>query len=111
MPEPAAYRPFVKSAPRLLCGSPTINLAFFESVLGVRMNDYWDRLKKTAEGAKILANWIAQGAEPVHGDCAERRAKIFAHCVQNHPGSLSDLFTKQASELIRRQIRAQWNLN
>lgn len=63
-----------------------------------------ESVKKVARGAGLLIDWIIDGAEPVSSELANTRAQVCIKCPMNSPASLSNFFTRAASELIRKEI-------
>ena len=57
-----------------------------------------------SSGAKLLMKWLGDGGVPAEVELAYYRARVCSTCALNEQGDWTRLFTKPASELIRRQI-------
>lgn len=66
--------------------------------------------KKVSAGIAILLEWLGDGGEPVPQELAQSRASICASCPSNRVAKITDLFTVQASETIRKQLEIRKEL-
>lgn len=59
-----------------------------------------DRVKQTANGARILFEWLGDDQKVVDKELAQSRADICKRCPKNQPGSI---FTKAVAWAIKEQ--------
>jgi len=67
-------------------------------------------VRNAAGGGKLLLDWLGDEGKPVSAELAEQRAVTCTDCPQNGKGDWTALFTKPASELIRRQLSLKHDL-
>lgn len=63
-----------------------------------------DKAKKIWSGIKTIDDWIDSGTPPVPQDKANARAAICAACPKNGKGDFTEMFTKVAADVIKKQI-------
>ena len=69
-----------------------------------------NRIAQLAGGAKILAEWIGEGAVPVQQACANTRATICAGCPLNTKGDWYAAVITKAAEAIKKQVKLKNDL-
>jgi hypothetical protein len=69
-------------------------------------------VKKIAAGAALLLEWEQSGKPAVAPELSQKRADICATCPKNEPGKgLTDYFTAEASEQIRKRFARLMSMN
>lgn len=72
--------------------------------LGRKLRESAAVVKKMVSGVAVLIEWLGEGGQPVARPLAASRAGVCASCPKNRPGKLSEFFTEETSELIRKQL-------
>lgn len=66
---------------------------------------------KLKAGAKVLADWLGEGGQPVAMELAVHRASVCIACPKNSPGGLSRWFTIPVAATIKKMLEARQDLN
>ena len=94
----------IPNAESYVTGGPVIPKTRASHGLSPRLQSAAGSIKKIAIGAGLLIDWIIEGANPVSAEVANARAQVCVKCPKNSPASLSNFFTRSASELICKEI-------
>jgi len=68
-----------------------------------------DRIRQTAAGARILAEWLGDGGVPVDRQLAQQRLDTCNRCLHNKPTDARSI-TKTVAEAILEQEQARNNM-
>jgi hypothetical protein len=72
---------------------------------------WFRKIVRTGTGIATLGDWLGKGGIPVDQSLANQRAEICSDCPQNKSGDFLSLFTKPASDLIRKQLQERKQLS
>ncbi|NBW31960.1 MAG: hypothetical protein EBR48_04900 [bacterium] len=62
-----------------------------------------ERVKRTASGARILAEWLGEGGKPVDRTVAQDRIDVCLRCVHNKPTQAASIEKTVAEAIIEQE--------
>ena len=108
---PAAVADELETFTRLRCGIPVqAPPSFFQqssSHLPSRVVAVAGHIKRAAQGAAVILDWLTSGGAPVAQELAEKRAATCVACPKNVPG---DWYTVKPAEIIKATLEARKDL-
>lgn len=68
-------------------------------------------IKQTSDGARILTDWLGDGAMPVCPEKAQARANVCETCPKNKPSEGYSRLTAEVAQAIKEQVEVKNKLN